>query len=128
MQEKKEKMLANSIFCFFLNIFQQPGLITLYHTKTSPEAQRKKTFENMVIKGDNAGNQHYAAFPRMFLAYERQMSCSRYLICHLQMLSIWTRLKYGYYSLKMYYKGIKPSNKSYYVNICLTQKSTLIAR
>ena len=33
---------------------------------------RKKPFENIVEKGENAGNQHFLLFPQCFLPYQRQ--------------------------------------------------------
>ena len=35
---------------------------------------RKKTFENIVGKEENAGNQHFLLFPQCFLTYQRQKS------------------------------------------------------
>ena len=48
----------------------------------------KKAIENIVGKGENAGNQH---FPTMFLPIpEHILSCHLHLFCHLQMLSIYS--------------------------------------
>ena len=55
---------------------------------------REKTFENIVGKGENAGNQHFLLFPQCFLSFPNQISIfDLHLICSLQMLSIWTSLK-----------------------------------
>ena len=55
---------------------------------------RKKPFENIVGKGENAGNQHFLLFPQCFLPYQRQeLSFELHLFCRLQMLSIWSRPK-----------------------------------
>ena len=44
----------------------------------------KKPFENIMGKGENAGN------PQCFLPYQRQPeTIHQYLICHLPMHSIW---------------------------------------
>ena len=51
----------------------------------------KKTFENIVGKGENAGNQHFLLFPQCFLPVPKQISIFQsHLFCRLQMLSIWT--------------------------------------
>ena len=34
---------------------------------------RKKPFENIVGKEENAGNQHFLLFPQCFLSYETQL-------------------------------------------------------
>ena len=34
--------------------------------------QRKKPFENIVERGENAGNHHYLLFPQCFLPYQKQ--------------------------------------------------------
>ena len=51
-------------------------------------------FENIVGKGENAGNQHFLLFQQCFLPFPNQISIfeSRFF-CRLQMLSIWTSLK-----------------------------------
>ena len=36
---------------------------------------KKKAFENIVGKGENAGNQHFLLFPQLFLPYQREKSC-----------------------------------------------------
>ena len=59
-------------------------------------ALRKKDFENIVGKGENAGKQHFSPFPTMF--FEKMFSIFGLLFhvfCHLQMLSIWTSLKFS---------------------------------
>ena len=56
------------------------------------EVSGKEALENIVGKGENAGNQHFLLFPQCFLLYKRQtLSFMFPLFCHLQMLSIWTR-------------------------------------
>ena len=56
---------------------------------------RKKPFENIVGKGENAGNQHFLLFPQRFLLYQRQKSpFELHLFCRLQMLSIWSHPKF----------------------------------
>ena len=43
---------------------------------TIPEFQQpcKKAFEDIVGKGENAGNQHFLLFSKCFLSYERRVS------------------------------------------------------
>ena len=54
----------------------------------------KKPFENIVRKGENAGNQHFLLFSQCFLPVPRKISVLKlHLFCCLQMLSIWTSLK-----------------------------------
>ena len=43
----------------------------------------KKTFENIVEKGENAGNQHFLLFPQCLYPSQKQISIS-HLFCHLQ--------------------------------------------
>ena len=47
----------------------------------------KKPFQNIVGKGENAGNQHFHLFPQCFLHYQRQkLSFMLQLFCRLQLL------------------------------------------
>ena len=58
---------------------------------------KKKSLENTVEKGQNAGNQHFNLFPQCFLLYQnKKFPFKQYLICHLQMVSIWSRLEFGF--------------------------------
>ena len=55
----------------------------------------KKAFENVVGKGENAGNQHFLLFPQCLLLFPTQISIFELeLFCRLQMLSIWTSLQF----------------------------------
>ena len=58
----------------------------------NPEFKRpptKKPFENIVGKGENAGNQHFLLFPQCFLPFTKQISkFQSRLFCRLHMLSI----------------------------------------
>ena len=55
----------------------------------------KKPFENLVGKGENAGNQHFLLFLQCFLPFPKQFSIYQSLIfCRLQVVSIWTSLKF----------------------------------
>ena len=56
---------------------------------------KKNPFENIVGKGENAGNQHFLLFPQCFLPVRIHMSIYQSpLFCRLQMLSISTGLKF----------------------------------
>ena len=59
-------------------------LTTQYQLLT---ALGKKPFENIVGKGENAGNQHFILFPQYFLPFPNQISnFHSHLFCRLQML------------------------------------------
>ena len=61
-------------------------LTTQWLLLTTPE---EKPLENIVGKGENAGNQHFLLFPQYFLPIPRRISIfNLHLFCHLQMLSI----------------------------------------
>ena len=54
---------------------------------------KKKPFENIMGRGENAGNQHFLLFSEGFLPIRKRMSIIKlHLFCCLQMLSIWTIL------------------------------------
>ena len=40
--------------------------LTLYYTVPTLNDCEKKSFENIVGKGENAGNQHFFPFPKLF--------------------------------------------------------------
>ena len=50
--------------------------------------------EDILRKGENTGYQHFLLFPQCFLLYQRQKYNFGCLICHLQMLSIWSHPKF----------------------------------
>ena len=61
---------------------------------TSLTNLRKKPFENIVRKGENAGNQHFLLFPQCFLLFLTQITIFQsHLFCRLQVLSIRTSVK-----------------------------------
>ena len=71
--------------------------LTLYHTIPTFTLTTlwKKPFENIVGKGENAGNQHFLLFPQYFLPFPKQISILDSLFnCGLQMLLIWIGLKF----------------------------------
>ena len=56
---------------------------------------RKKSFKNIVRKGENAGNQHFVLFPQSFLPFPKKISLfESHLFCRLQMLSFLTSPKF----------------------------------
>ena len=67
---------------FFHNVFKgflSHSCLTLYHTiltSNDHEKKKKKTLENIVGKGENAGNQHFLLFPQCFLPFLKQSSVS----------------------------------------------------
>ena len=49
---------------------------------------KQRAFENIVGKGENAGNQHFLLFPQCFLPFPNQISIFHpHLFCCLHMLS-----------------------------------------
>ena len=69
--------------------------LTRSHTMTPFDASGKEAFENIVGKEENAGNQHFLLFPQCFLlSHKEKSSFWQHLNCRLQMLSIWTSLKF----------------------------------
>ena len=60
--------------------------LTLYHTITTfNNLKKKKPFENIEGKEENASNQHFLLFPQCFLCNPRQiLPFWSPLICHLQ--------------------------------------------
>ena len=56
---------------------------------------KRKPFENIVGKEENAGNQHFLLFLQCFLLFRTEIAIfGLHLFCCLQMLSIWTGLKF----------------------------------
>ena len=53
---------------FALNAFTTIIVMTL-------DASEERPFENIVVKGENAGNHHFLLFLQCFLPYERQILC-----------------------------------------------------
>ena len=66
---EKEEMLISMMFTegFLYRVLKVLTVcLTLYHTMTNFDAPEKKPFENIVGKGENAGNQHFSTFPTIF--------------------------------------------------------------
>ena len=70
--------------------------LPLHHTTLTLKTNlKKKAFENIVGRGENAGNQHFLIFTHCFLLIPPRSSIlESHLFCHLQMFSIWTSLKF----------------------------------
>ena len=75
--------------------FTQSSLVTLFTAQSQLlTILRKRGFENIVARAENAGKQHFL-FPQCFLRYEGHISCfKKDSICRLQMLSNWANLKF----------------------------------
>ena len=57
----------------------------------------KKLFENIVGKRENAGDQHFLLFPRMFsILHIAKFSFDLHLFCHLQVLCEYWSKKYTF--------------------------------
>ena len=53
------------------------------------------SFESIMGKGENAGNQHFLLFPQCFLPFPTQITnVPSHLICCLKILSNWTGKKF----------------------------------
>ena len=66
------------------------ALILYYTIPTFNDPQTERPFENIVGKGENAGNQHFLLYPQCFLLFPKQISTFKlFLFCFLQMLSVW---------------------------------------
>ena len=69
--------------------------LTLYHTIVTFNNPETRAFENIVRKGENAGNQHFLLFPTMFSTLPKpnlNFSFTCMLSSAKLMLSIWTSL------------------------------------
>ena len=95
---------AGNHFCLFLQIvfysFKHKSFrlyliglleihcLALYHTiLTFNDPETKKTFLNILGKGENAGNQHFLLFPQCFQPIPKRISAfNLHLFCCLQML------------------------------------------
>ena len=76
----------HEIFYHFKDKFIWSPFTTQSRLLTTP---KKKPFENIVGKGENAGKQHFLLFPQCFLPFPKDISlCMLHLFCRLQMLSI----------------------------------------
>ena len=51
---------------------------------------RKEAFENILEKGENAGNKHFLLFTNCFSSFQKLIQTFElHLFCHEQMISIW---------------------------------------
>ena len=93
--ERENKMLVSSTHSFYENVFQSsipPGILSMglywktttvtiwiffplkYPFNSTTQSRllttlKMKAFENIVGKGENAGNQHFPLFPQCFLPF-----------------------------------------------------------
>ena len=78
-----ELSIDNNLFCLTINKLFTTQSDSLPHTPPTThyeslttqsrglKASNKRAFENIVGKGENAGNQHFLLFPQCFLPYHR---------------------------------------------------------
>ena len=59
-------------FEMYLNFESLPNNPAFYSTTQCQ--MEKKLFENNVVKGENAGIQHFLLFPECFLSYQRKIA------------------------------------------------------
>ena len=65
-KQKKKNNNNNNLYCLsFLTLYTQPRLLTTL---------KRKIFENIVGKGENAGNQHFLLYPQCFLFFPKRIS------------------------------------------------------
>ena len=63
------------------------GGLTLYHIILNFNDPEKEAFQNIVRKGENAGNQHFLLLPQCFLPIPKRTSVVKlHLFCLLQVL------------------------------------------
>ena len=95
---EKEKMLVTSIFSFFLNVFKRlpfGGFLTLYHTIPTFNDSGKETFWKHCGKRRKCWLPAFSPFPTCFLSFQKRILIfESHFFCRLQMLSIWTSLKF----------------------------------
>ena len=69
--------------------------LTFYHAIPTLNNLEKEDLENIVGKGENAGNQYFLFFPQCFLPFQKQISIFwSHSFWRLQMFPFWTSLKY----------------------------------
>ena len=56
-----------------------PLLLNLYHTMTTFDDLRKKPFENIVGKEENAGNKHFLLFHNVFYPMKDNFNILSYI-------------------------------------------------
>ena len=90
-----------SLIEFFLPPWKfhlKPGLYHTVPTCNEPKKkERKENFWKLVGKGENAGYQHFLLFSQCFLPISKNISVLSNIFCRLQLLSIWTGLKFAFW-------------------------------
>ena len=90
---EKEKLLVTNNFSFSLSVFYQFGKLSAIFRFLM--TLKKKAIETIVGKGENVVFQHFPLFSQCFLLYHGPLQpLESFLYCHLQLLSIWTCLKF----------------------------------
>ena len=77
----------NILFRKLFQFKRVSNLLFLERVNPSPyNPERRKTFENILGEGENAGNQHFLLFPKCFLSFQRNIlfNFMQHLVCHLQ--------------------------------------------
>ena len=73
-------------------LYAAKTILILCHANPTFNDPEKEAFENIVEKGEHAGNQHFLLFQQCFLSFAKQIFIFKaHLFCNLQMLSISTR-------------------------------------
>ena len=76
---------------FFIEQQQFKRKLNLYHTIPHLTTLKKMSLENIVGKGENAGNQHFPfSHSGFYFMKERNCHFITVNICRLKMLSIWS--------------------------------------
>ena len=73
-----------------MSIYGVKGL-TLFHTILCFTTLKKKSFENIVEQGENAGNRHFLLSPHVFYLFSKQILIFQsHLVCKcLQFEPVW---------------------------------------
>ena len=95
LSHSKMFLFGKGLSDVFLSITQQGDAFNSTTQSRLLTALYKKPLENIVRKGENAWNQHFLLFRQCFLPFSEQISNFQlHLFCRLQVLSIWTSLKF----------------------------------
>ena len=88
------KLMTYGRYCMITAI--STDVLKLFHTIPTIHIPKKKLYENIVGKGENAGNQHFfPTIPQCFLLIQVQNSFyESHLFCRLQSISNRTGLKF----------------------------------
>ena len=76
-------LLAANFFSGRLSKFRSFRFVkelSVYDMMTTSDASRKKSYVNIMRKGDHASNQHFLYFQQCYLPYESQIQCFKYYL------------------------------------------------